>query len=153
MMTDGARYAPRRTELPPGTIRTLSSTVNFLTGMVSLSMNGNWPSDISVSVPSLKPSRMASFIQAFTFQFPSTFSATRMRPDSKSAQKSANCFLSIIIYRSMCLRTSFISARVDSVASVNGSLISASHSPSMDNAAFTGIGLHSTKHAWKSGYS
>ena len=36
-MTDGARYAPLRTALPPGTILTLSSSVIFRAGMVSLS--------------------------------------------------------------------------------------------------------------------
>ena len=50
-MTDGARYAPLRTALPPGTILTLSSSVIFRAGMVSLSKNENSPWDISFICP------------------------------------------------------------------------------------------------------
>ncbi len=59
MITDGARYAPRRTLLPPGTIRTLSSKAKRRSGRVSLSKNEYFPSLQSFSFPR-NPSRIAS---------------------------------------------------------------------------------------------
>ena len=98
MITEGARYAPRRTELPPGTIRTLSSTENFLTGIVSLSMKENSPSDISASLPRRNPLRITSLIQELTIHFPSFFSATLIFPLSKSAQTCRKRSISFSIF-------------------------------------------------------
>ena len=97
MITEGARYAPLLTELPPGTIRTLSSTVKRLAGMVSLSMKDNPPSDISVSFPRRKPVSIISLIQELTFHSPSTFSATLIFPASRSWQTLRNSFISLFI--------------------------------------------------------
>ena len=89
-ITEGARYAPRRMELPPGTILTLSSRVILRAGMVSLSKKLNCPSDMSVSFPYLKPSRMVSLTQELTFHSPSVRSATRTRPASRSRTRALN---------------------------------------------------------------
>ena len=149
MITDGARNAPRRTELPPGTMRTLSSTVNRRTGMVSLSMNENCPSDMSANAPRRKPASMVSFIHEFTTHWPSIFSATRILPDSRSAQTSRNRSLVIsIIYSNSSFRnTSASNVRVPPVAAISGRRISSRQSPMRESAALTGIGLLSTKHA------
>ena len=98
MITDGARYAPVRTLLPPGTIRTPFSAVNFLAGMVSLSKKENWPWVMSVSFPRRKPLRITSFTHEFTFHSPSTFSATLTLPLSRSAIVLWNFSISVMSY-------------------------------------------------------
>ena len=42
-ITPAPRYAPSRTDDPPGTMRTLLAAVNRLSGSVSLSKNGQRP--------------------------------------------------------------------------------------------------------------
>src|ERR1041385_9324300 len=42
-MTPGARYAPSRTDEPPGTMRTFDPAAYFFIGSVSLSKNGHLP--------------------------------------------------------------------------------------------------------------
>ena len=99
MITDGARYAPVRTLLPPGTILTPFSAVNFLAGIVSLSKKENWPSVISVSLPRRKPLRITSLTHEFTFHSPSIFSATLTLPFSRSAIVLLNLSISVIIIK------------------------------------------------------
>jgi len=65
--TPRARYAPERTELPPGTIRTPSSVVKLRAGYVALSMNDSVPPFVMLtSAPMRKPSRIPRFTHAFT---------------------------------------------------------------------------------------
>ena len=85
MITDGARYAPARTLLPPGTIRTPLCSLNILVGMVSLSKKENWPWLMSVSLPRRNPERITSLTHEFTFHSPPIFSATLILPASRSA--------------------------------------------------------------------
>ena len=69
-MTPRARYAPSRTDDPPGTTRTPSAVDTRFSGSVSLSTNGQrpWSIDTSASAPHRNPSRIPCFTQAFTRQ-------------------------------------------------------------------------------------
>src|SRR5208282_4742827 len=86
---DGATHAPTRMEDPPGTRRTRSARVRRRAGKVSLSTKESTsPSDISLSSPRRKPSRMPCFTQALTTQRPATFSAARTSPRVRATRKS-----------------------------------------------------------------
>src|SRR5271156_39945 len=87
-ITDGATYAPTRTEEPPGTMRTPSDTEKCRAGNVSLSTKLNADPPISVSSPRRKPSRMPCFTHVLTTQRPSIFSAARIFPWVRASRNS-----------------------------------------------------------------
>ncbi len=94
-ITDGATYAPKRTEDPPGTTRTRSATENCRAGKVSLSTNVSAPPPVSVSSPSRNPSRMPCFTQMLTTQRlrsdeSTIFSAARILPWVSASRNSKN---------------------------------------------------------------
>src|SRR5215207_2449276 len=80
--TPGARYAPSRTDEPPGTMRTPSDTVVGLTGYVSLSKKRRVAcADMSASEPMRKPTSMPRLTQELTRHSPdSARSAARTSP-------------------------------------------------------------------------
>ena len=89
-MTDGATYAPVRTEDPPGTTLTRSAGANFRAGKVSLSTKERHsPLLICASSPSRNPSRIPCLTQTFTSHRPSFFSAARISPLVRASRNSA----------------------------------------------------------------
>src|SRR5579885_281550 len=80
--TPAARYAPSRTDEPPGTMRTPSMIVVGRTGYVSLSKKRSEAcADMSESAPMRKPARMPRLTHELTCQRPSwSRSAARTSP-------------------------------------------------------------------------
>src|SRR5205085_7329302 len=85
--TPGARYAPSRTDDPPGTMRTPSATVVGRTGYVSLSKKRKEAcADMSASAPMRKPARMPRLTQELTRHTPPwSRSAARTSPRLSAA--------------------------------------------------------------------
>src|ERR1700722_6824160 len=88
-ITEGATYAPERTDDPPGTMRTRSATENLGAGNVSLSTKES-PAVMSVSWPRRNPSRMPCLIQTLTIQWLLIFSAARILPCVSWSRNSMN---------------------------------------------------------------
>src|SRR5580658_5762511 len=94
-ITDGATYAPTRTDEPPGTMRTRSAVENCRAGKVSLSTKVSGVQPVSVSSPKRNPSRMPCFTHALTIQWASPssfgiFSAARILPWVSASRNSRN---------------------------------------------------------------
>src|SRR5689334_22497726 len=88
-ITEGATYAPVRTEDPPGTTLTRSAAENFRAGKVSLSTKERHsPLLICANSPSRNPSRIPCLTQTFTCQCPSFFSAALISPRVRASR---NC--------------------------------------------------------------
>src|SRR5437899_189756 len=87
--TPDATYAPRRTDDPPGTTRTLSLVVNRRIGYVCLSTNARLPPSKVVSLPTRKPSRIPRFTHGTARHVPSDpRSAARTAPASRASSNS-----------------------------------------------------------------
>src|SRR5271157_2216730 len=106
---------------PPGTRRMRSARVRRRAGKVSLSTKESTsPSDISLSSPRRKPSRMPCLTQALTIQRPATFSAARTSPRVRAARKSkkAGRASSGLLIVSRADRRSMADFKVDSESDV-----------------------------------
>src|SRR5579862_1992849 len=87
-ITDGATYAPRRTDDPPGTTRTRSASENRRAGKVSLSTKLSGGEPLSASSPSRNPNRIPCLTQGLTLHWPSIFSADRILPRVRASRNS-----------------------------------------------------------------